>query len=115
MKKTNFTLKKSYGIRSVFRNSLISLFVLMGSLSALAGGANYNVEISGMTCGGCVSAIKSKLCKMDGVAECKVEVGKATLVSKDGIKLDENKIKELVSQAGSEYKATKIESGNAAK
>mgnify|MGYP000851764450 CR=1 FL=1 len=81
--------------------------VLLSSMMAFAG--QTTVEISGMTCGGCVSAVKSKLCKMEGVAECKVEVGKATLVTKAGVTLDSKKISDLVTEAGSDYKATKIE------
>ncbi|MFN7453967.1 MAG: heavy-metal-associated domain-containing protein [Pseudobdellovibrionaceae bacterium] len=88
----------------MFKNALIlSLFL---SLPAFAETAK--MEISGMTCGSCVKAVKAKVCKMEGLAECKVDVGSLELISKDGSKIDVKKVEELVKSAG-DYAVTKSE------
>lgn len=62
-------------------------------------------KIDGMTCGSCVKAIKAKVCNMEGVATCEVKVGEMKIETKEGTKLDLEKIKELVGKAG-EYTIT---------
>jgi copper ion binding protein len=41
--------------------------------------ATLELEISGMSCGHCVNAVKSALQELDGVDVWKVEIGSATL------------------------------------
>ncbi|MCE3011285.1 MAG: heavy-metal-associated domain-containing protein [Proteobacteria bacterium] len=88
----------------MFRNALIlSLFFTLPAFAETA-----KMEISGMTCGGCVKAIKAKVCKIEGLADCKVDVGSMELVSKEGTKIDLKKVEELVKSAG-DYAVTKSE------
>ena len=63
--------------------------VIIGILiaSSLAFAGQTEIAINKMTCGGCVSAIKNKLCKVPGVKSCEVEVGKATLDLEPGVKM----------------------------
>lgn len=75
---------------------------------AMAEASTYNVQ--GMHCAACQSAIESKVCKMDGLKSCKVEVtdkkkqtGKIVLETADGKPVEASKIQELLTAAG-EYK-----------
>lgn len=78
--------------------------LVVAPLFAFAETATY--DVSGMTCNSCVKAIKAQVCKMDGVEKCDVSIGKIVLSTKEGVSLDEQKVKEAVSRAG-EYKVTK--------
>jgi len=85
----------------------ISLFTTL----ALAETGTFTV--SGMHCGGCQKMVEAKVCKMEGVESCKVEltdtkkqIGKVTLITKDGIKIDQTKVEAAITSAG-EYKVTK--------
>lgn len=62
-------------------------------------------KISGMTCKACVKAVQSKVCKLDTLAKCDVQIGGLFVQAKPGTTLDEAKIKELVKSAGS-YEVT---------
>lgn len=66
-------------------------------------GEKASFKIEGMTCGSCVSMIKAKVCKLEGVEACEVKVGEMTLTSKSTLNLE--KIKQAVVSAG-EYKIT---------
>ncbi len=81
------------------------LSTLLISFSALAETTTY--PIKGMHCGSCKKAIESKLCKMEGLQTCKVEVldgkkeiGQVTISTKDGSAPDFAKMSEAVKAAG---------------
>ncbi len=57
------------------------------------------VEIGGMSCGGCVRRVTNPLKKADGVLQCDVEVGRAT-IKYDAQKIDLNKLLDVVRQTG---------------
>lgn len=83
-------------------NKMIVAAVLLGaSLNAMAETATLNIK--GMTCSSCVKMIQSKVCDMDGIADCKVEVGSVVLTSKDGTKIDLEKVTEKIKEAGKHY------------
>jgi copper chaperone CopZ len=87
----------------------LALSALVLSFSALAETATYNV--SGMHCGGCAKMIEDGVCKkMEGVKTCKGEVidadkkiGKVTIETNDGVKIDQGKVSELLAKAGEGY------------
>ena len=89
------------------KNSILALaLVSFFGISALAETATFTV--SGMTCGSCAKAIQSKVCKMEGVESCDVQVGSVTLTTKTGVAIDTKKVEELIGSAG-DYKVTKTE------
>ena len=63
----------------------IFLMIFLSSTFAFAG--QTEIAINKMTCGGCVNAVKNKLCKVPGVRSCDVEVGKATLDLEPNVKM----------------------------
>lgn len=81
----------------------IALMVLMMAPMALAETVTYNVE--GMHCGSCAKAIKSQVCKMDGLEKCDVTMGKVVISPKNGIQISQDQIQAAISKAG-EYKIT---------
>ena len=81
---------------------LIAAGLLIFSSMAWAETKTYNVQ--GMHCEGCVSSVKEKVCGLEGIAKCDVEVGKVTLTTKEGAKLDDNAVTNAVEAAG--YKVT---------
>ncbi len=83
--------------------SLAAVLAILFPLFALAAPSTYNV--SGMTCGSCVKAVKAQVCKLDGVEKCEVKIGKVVLTPKAGFTLDDKKISAAVEKAG-EYKVT---------
>ena len=94
------------------KSALIMTSLFFSSL-AMAETATYN--ISGMHCGGCKAAIEGSVCKglADTATTCTVEqidekkqTGKLTLITKDGVAVDDAKVMALMSKAG-EYKAVR--------
>jgi copper chaperone CopZ len=85
--------------------SLILLGALATSTLAFAGTTTYDVK--GMHCGECQAAVEAKVCKMEGVKTCKVELidkkkemGKITLTTEDTVKITPVQVDELISSAG---------------
>jgi periplasmic mercuric ion binding protein len=70
--------------------------LLIFSSAALAETKTYKVE--GMHCESCVMGVKEKLCGMEGIAKCDVEVGKVTLTSDN--KIDDNAVTNAIQAAG---------------
>ncbi len=87
---------------SILVAALVSLF----GFSALAETATFTV--SGMTCGNCAKSVRNKVCKMEGLESCTVEVGSVVVTTKSGVAVDTKKVEELISSAG-DYKVTKTE------
>lgn len=82
--------------------NLIALSTLMFSLTAFAQ-APVIYKVEGMTCGNCVKAIKSQVCKLADIAQCEVSVGEVKLTPKPGQTIDQAQIQAAMSKAG-EYK-----------
>ena len=89
----------------------IALLAIVGffAASGWAGEENHHKKtvlgIEGMTCGGCVAAVKAKLKKTEGVLDYEVNLEKAEAdVEYDSEKTDPEKIAESVSATG--FKAT---------
>jgi copper chaperone CopZ len=83
------------------------VFSLLISFSALADTGVYTIE--GMDCGACAKSISKKVCALENIETCSVEVGKMTLTSKVGTQLDQEKIKEAVTAANPKFKVSKSE------
>lgn len=61
------------------------------------------IEISGMTCGGCVSSVNRVLSALDGVVKAEVSLEKKNaVVDYDAAKLNLEQIKRAVTEAGYE-------------
>ncbi|CAN5449595.1 heavy-metal-associated domain-containing protein [soil metagenome] len=56
-------------------------------------------SISGMTCGGCVAAVRNVLSRQPGVLDVKVDLGQATL-DYDETKVDETALRAAITRAG---------------
>jgi copper chaperone len=56
-------------------------------------------SITGMTCGGCVAAVRNVLGRQAGVSDVKVDVGSATLTF-DESKVDEKSLVAAIERAG---------------
>lgn len=86
------------------RQSLIALLfsvVSIFSLPVFAETKKFSVE--GMTCEGCVSAIKAQLCKSPEIKTCNVEIGSVSLEYKDGVNLSDEAVIQKIKAVG--YKA----------
>ena len=61
------------------------------------------LNISGMTCGGCVRSVSNLLNAMDGVAKAEVSLEKqCAVVDYDAAKLGQDQLKRAVEEAGYE-------------
>ena len=80
-----------------------TLLALIFPLFSFAGTTSY--AVSGMTCGGCVKAVKAQVCKLEGIDKCEVSIGKVLLTPKKGATIDETLVRQSVEKAG-EYKVT---------
>ena len=61
------------------------------------------LNISGMTCGGCVRSVSSVLSALDGVAKADVSLDKqCAVVDYDAAKLNVEQLKHAVTEAGYE-------------
>jgi len=70
-------------------------------------------DVTGMHCGACKKEIQEKVCKMEGVTSCKVELtnkkkqqGQVTMTTAEGVAIDATKVQELLTEAG-DYKLIK--------
>src|SRR4051812_46463336 len=81
---------------SMFKGLVAGLLIF--SSIAMADVKTYKVE--GMHCEDCVSAVKEKVCGIEGLAKCNVEMGQVTLASAEGSKLDDNAVTNAVQAAG---------------
>jgi copper chaperone CopZ len=98
------------------KRSLTLILVLLTSASLAVGGeatAKTTITIKGMTCGGCVSAVKLQLRRTEGVTayEVSLEKGEAE-VTYDSAKTDPKKIAESVSKTGFQATAKGQEKGS---
>ena len=81
--------------------SLTVAALLFSSLAGAAEPAKTTLSIQGMTCGGCVAAVKVQLKKTEGVTAYDVRLDKAEAeVSYDPAKTTPDKIAESVSKTG---------------
>jgi copper chaperone len=62
------------------------------------------IEVQGMSCGGCVVAVRNVLSRLPGVGNVEVEVGRVTL-ELDEAQATEQRIREAITRAGFEAKA----------
>ena len=76
----------------------LAIGLLIFSSSAFAETKTYNIE--GMHCEGCVDAVKAKVCGLEGISKCDVQIGKATLTTAGDAKLDDNAVTNAVQSAG---------------
>lgn len=89
------------------KNSVLALAVVsLFGFQAFAETATFSV--SGMTCGNCAKNVRNKVCKMEGLESCTVEVGSVVVTTKSGTAVDTKKVEELIASAG-DYKVTKTE------
>ena len=84
---------------------LMAFLVLMANMQALAA-SNYVIKIDGMTCQYCAYNVKKRLKKLDGVEQVDVDQdqGLATLQVKAGIVLTDDRLKDLIAEAGYNYR-----------
>ena len=76
--------------------------------------ATLELEISGMSCGHCVHAVKSALEELDGVEVRKVEIGSAT-VEYDPARASRDAIESAIEDAGYQVEpAAPVQLGRAA-
>ena len=81
--------------------SLAATVLLLASLGWATEPAKTTLSIQGMTCGGCVAAVKVRLKKTEGVTAYDVTLEKAEAeVSYDPAKTTPDKIAESVSKTG---------------
>jgi copper chaperone CopZ len=80
--------------------------LLIFSSMAFADTKTYTVE--GMHCGGCVDAVKAKVCKLPDIEKCDVNVGSVTLTSKGT--LNDKNVADAVEAAGYKMAAAGSES-----
>lgn len=83
----------------------LALALILGggslSLAELATSKEQTFHVAGMHCGACAKMIEGKVCKLNGVKSCAVEVGKITLTSE--APMTDDKIQAALNEAG-EYK-----------
>jgi len=81
--------------------TLFGLFLMSGPVLADSREV-LEIEVDGMTCAFCVYGVEKNLGKLAGVEEVAVslESKKARVVMKVGKSLDENKIREVIRDAG---------------
>ncbi len=80
---------------------LLAAFVLGIAGLAAAGEAKTTLAIKGMTCGGCVAAVKVQLKRTEGVTAYEVSLENAeAVVSYDPSRTEPKKIAESVSNTG---------------
>jgi copper chaperone len=88
-------------MRRILLSYLAGLALLFASAAGAADAAKTTLTIKGMTCGGCVAAVKLQLRKTDGVTayDVSLEKGEAE-VTYDPAKTEPTKIAESVSTTG---------------
>jgi len=81
---------------------LISIMVLLWSTPLLAAGTQYNLRVDGLACPFCAYGIEKKLIKSDGVESVTfdLEKGLVQVKAKEGVILTEEKLKQLINDAG---------------
>lgn len=63
------------------------------------------ITIDGMSCGGCVSAVRTVLGRLDGMGHTEVDVGSA-VVEYDDAKVDVGAMRQAIERAGFTVTAT---------
>ncbi len=90
-------------MRSRFLSCFATLTLLLGLPVGAADTAKTTLTIKGMTCGGCVAAVKLQLKRTEGVISYEVSLEKGeAVVSYDPAKTDPKRIAVSVSQTGFE-------------
>jgi copper chaperone CopZ len=88
-------------MRRMLLSYLAGLALLLSASAGAADTANTTLTIKGMTCGGCVAAVKLQLRRTDGVTAYEVSLEKAEAeVTYDPKKTEPKKIAESVSTTG---------------
>lgn len=84
-------------------SSVAGLALWLASAAVSAGPAKTTLTIKGMTCGGCVAAVKVQLKKTEGVTAYQVSLDQGEAeVSYDPARTEPKKIAESVSKTGFE-------------
>ncbi len=88
--------------------TLLAMFSSMQS-SYAAAGTHYNIRVDGLACPFCAYGIEKKFKKMEGVSNIKVDLdnGIVSVDAKEGIKLEEEKMKKLFHDSGFTYRSMK--------
>ena len=101
--------KKGVQIMKNLLKSLTYGIALTGLMTTFSFAETTTLQVSGMHCGGCQSAIESAVCKNGNYVKCeakidnpKKQMGSITLETKDGEKLDLAKIQSEIKDAGYE-------------
>lgn len=82
-------------------SSFVAFVLLLASAVGAADTANTTLTIKGMTCGGCVAAVKVQLKKTEGVTAYEVSLDKGEAkVSFDASRTEPRRIAESVSKTG---------------
>lgn len=88
------------------------LFLILFLVPTFAFAETITVEVEGMTCDSCAQSIEAEVSKLPEVREAQASFEKKTLVLelKEGQKIEDEKLKELLEKIG--YKALKITKTN---
>ncbi|MBL7663551.1 MAG: heavy-metal-associated domain-containing protein [Bacteriovoracaceae bacterium] len=86
-----------------------TILVMTSLLSIQAYAAEINVKVSGMVCSMCAQGIQKKFSNEKSVEKIKVNLDNklVQILTKDGQNISDEKIKELISEAG--YNVAEIE------
>ncbi len=77
-------------------------FILLWSSITLAAGTQYHLRVDGLSCPFCAYGIEKKLKKTAGVTSVEIDLqrGVVTVKTREGVKLTEPQMKQLVKDAG---------------
>jgi len=80
----------------------VAIGVLLWSSLALAAGMQYDLRVDGLSCPFCAYGIEKKLKKTEGVETVDIDLKRGVVVVKtrEGVKLTEPQMKQLVKDAG---------------
>jgi len=88
---------------------LIILFSIGFMNSALAAGTQYIMRVDGLACPYCAYGVEKKLKAIDGTSNITVDLDKGLVKVdvKEGVTLEEDKMKQLFQDAGFTYRSMK--------
>ncbi len=88
---------------------LITMFSMIFMNAALAAGTQYIMRVDGLACPYCAYGIEKKLKEIDGTSNIKVDLDKGLVQVdvKEGVTLEEDKLKQLFQDAGFTYRSMK--------
>lgn len=67
----------------------MKLLIILSFFGLTAMADTYEYTIEGMSCSGCKNMVKSAVCGLPGIKECKVEIGSMKLTAEEGKTLDQ--------------------------